>query len=86
MKYPKFTGDEPCTQVGAEHFFLPEGQPGWMNLDRMRALCGSCVMQADCLEWAVQHEHHGFWGGTTEHERVKIRKARNILLRDSRAA
>lgn len=86
MTYPKFTGTEPCTQVGWEHFYLRDGSTGWTNLNQMRSLCAGCDMQVDCLEYALTNEHYGFWAGTTEKERERIRKSRKLLTRTERVA
>lgn len=86
MTYPKFTGTEPCTQVGWEHFYLQDGSSGWTNLNKMRALCAGCPMQVECLEYALEHERYGFWAGTTENERARIRKSRTLMARKERVA
>ncbi len=40
---------------------------------RAKAICDSCLVQADCLEHAiVQREQHGIWGGMTESERRSL--------------
>lgn len=43
-------------------------------------ICNSCPVQAECLDWAVRHEAHGYWAGTMPAERQWIRRQRNILL------
>jgi hypothetical protein len=54
----------------------------WVGDSRMssyaaqRALCDICPVQRDCLEYALAHPALvGCWGGTTEHERRKLRAA-----------
>lgn len=39
----------------------------------MRAICAACPVIAPCLEEALRHDEHGFWGGLTEAERAQIR-------------
>jgi WhiB family redox-sensing transcriptional regulator len=39
------------------------------------AVCAVCPVQAECLE-AGLHERHGIWGGTSERERVRLRRFR----------
>lgn len=33
------------------------------------ALCSRCPVRQQCLEWAVQDDAHGFWGGTSRRQR-----------------
>lgn len=42
------------------------------------AVCWSCGVRRQCLEWAVAVGESGIWGATTEAERRKIRRARNL--------
>jgi WhiB family transcriptional regulator, redox-sensing transcriptional regulator len=42
-----------------------------------KAICGACVVRAQCLEYALETpEHHGIWGGYSERERQGIRRDR----------
>ena len=37
---------------------------------RAKAICASCAVRADCLDYALRiREPHGVWGGLTEAER-----------------
>jgi WhiB family redox-sensing transcriptional regulator len=45
---------------------------------RAKAICGTCCVRKDCLEYALRiREPHGIWGGLNELER------RAMLARDS---
>ncbi|MGH8988615.1 MAG: WhiB family transcriptional regulator [Acidimicrobiales bacterium] len=36
-------------------------------------MCASCVVRADCLEYAISiREPHGIWGGLNEVERKQL--------------
>ncbi len=40
---------------------------------RAKAICASCVVQIDCLAYAVSiREQHGIWGGLSEIERREL--------------
>ena len=43
---------------------------------RLRALCASCPVSKDCREYAVASGCEGWWGGTTEAQRERLRKKR----------
>ena len=37
---------------------------------RAKEICSGCVVQRDCLEYAIRiREPHGIWGGLNENER-----------------
>ena len=77
MRYPQFTGTEPCTEVGTNLFFAEEGETGRRDLAHIKALCATCPMQAACLEWALAYpEPFGIWGGLTTQERSRLRRSR----------
>jgi hypothetical protein len=35
-------------------------------------ICAECSVIDECLNYAIDHEEHGVWGGTTERERHKM--------------
>ena len=44
---------------------------------RAKAICSSCVVQHDCLEYAIRiREPHGIWGGLNENERKQVLQRR----------
>ena len=75
-----------CRDTDPDLFF-PVGTTG-IALDQIaaaKAVCRSCEAQAECLEFALAtNQESGVWGGTSEEERRKLRKA--WLARRRRAA
>lgn len=59
--------------------FFPAGETG-LALDQAKAakaVCQQCPVRAECLEFAlVSNQEAGVWGGVTEVERRKLRRAR----------
>lgn len=44
-----------------------------------RAICSSCPVRVDCLEWALSNgEGHGVWGGASERVRRHLRRHLNL--------
>ena len=43
--------------------FYPTAPPSGAWRRAIETICGACPVQAECREWAVQHERIGFWGG-----------------------
>jgi WhiB family redox-sensing transcriptional regulator len=44
--------------------------------------CASCPVLAECREWAIHHEDHGYWAGMSERARRKLRRVLKITLDD----
>ena len=62
-----------CAQTDPEAFF-PE--KGGSTRDAKR-VCEACVVKDQCLEYAMENdERFGIWGGLSERERRRLRRAR----------
>jgi WhiB family redox-sensing transcriptional regulator len=45
---------------------------------RAKAVCATCPVRVECLEYAIRiHETHGIWGGLSEIERRLLVRQRN---------
>ena len=45
--------------------------------DRARQICHACPVIQQCLEYSIEHNEFGFWGGQSEVERFQhVRKKR----------
>ncbi|GAA3784250.1 WhiB family transcriptional regulator [Micrococcus endophyticus] len=65
--------DALCAQTDPEAFF-PE--KGGSTRDAKR-VCEACVVKDQCLEYAMENdERFGIWGGLSERERRRLRRAR----------
>lgn len=67
-----------CRDVDPD-FFFPVGStgPALAQIQAAKAICGTCAVQEDCLEWSlVTGQDAGIWGGSTEEERREMRRAR----------
>jgi WhiB family redox-sensing transcriptional regulator len=61
-----------CRTLDTGLFFPERGG----STKEAKAVCAGCIVSEDCLEYAVVHERDGIWGGTSERERQRIRRAR----------
>ncbi len=82
MSQPRFGGEayfgRNCLGVDAELFF-PEGSDSPEESERAKAVCSGCVVRDACLEYAIVNViRQGVWGGTSEKERRRIRRARRL--------
>ena len=61
-----------CAQTDPEAFFPEKGG----STREAKRVCTSCDVRADCLEYALAHdERFGIWGGLSERERRKLKRA-----------
>lgn len=64
-----------CLGVEPELFYPQKGD----SLEPAKRICASCPVQRDCLQYALEHnERYGIWGGTSERERRRLRRARRL--------
>jgi WhiB family redox-sensing transcriptional regulator len=62
-----------CLGAGPQLFFPERGA----STREAKAVCRNCQVRQECLEFALRHgEKFGIWGGYSERERRKIKKAR----------
>lgn len=84
IKRPKYTGEEPCAQIGLNQFFYEELEMNDYQIkvhkDKLKLICSSCPIFNDCLEYAIKHEGYGYWAGTTPKDRLEARRKRGIIL------
>lgn len=70
-----------CMGVDPELFFPQRGS----STREAKQVCRGCVVQEDCLEYAIANgEKFGIWGGLSERERRRVRRAR--VLTEPRAS
>ncbi|NUS72404.1 MAG: WhiB family transcriptional regulator [Corynebacteriales bacterium] len=61
-----------CSQTDPEAFFPEKGG----STREAKRICTGCEVRAECLEYALAHdERFGIWGGLSERERRKLKKA-----------
>lgn len=66
-----------CQDTDPDLFF-PVGTtgPAIEQIDSAKAVCDTCASKAPCLEFAMMtNQDSGVWGGTSEEERRKLRRA-----------
>lgn len=65
-----------CAGVDPELFFPSRGRGPSSGVPAQR-ICRRCPVQLECLQYAITHPdgQYGTWGGATETELKKLRKA-----------
>lgn len=72
-----------CRDTDPDLFF-PVGTtgPAIEQIATAKLVCGECLVQAECLEYAIStNQDSGIWGGTSEEERRQMRRARQARQR-----
>lgn len=66
-----------CQDAADPDLHFPGGRedsPAYrVQAEAARRVCGTCPVKTACLAWALTHEQHGIWGGTTPGERQELR-------------
>ena len=72
-----------CLGVDPDLFFPERGA----STREAKEVCRGCVVREECLEFALANgEKFGIWGGMSERERRRIRRARAVARRAAAAA
>jgi WhiB family redox-sensing transcriptional regulator len=67
-----------CLGVDPDLFFPERGA----STREAKGVCRGCEVQDECLEYALAHgEKFGIWGGLSERERRRVRRARAMERR-----
>jgi len=62
-----------CKGINFKMFFIEDAGDARETNPHLRRICKDCPIYAECLEYALENEHHGFWGGLTATERKQMR-------------
>lgn len=70
-----------CIGQPLEKFIEPDAERGSRQRltqpsSDVKAMCGTCPVEGDCLSWALRHDEHGIWGGLTRDQREALSKSR----------
>ena len=57
-------------------FIFWPGKGDNRTLAAAKAVCLTCTVAQDCLDWALINDEHGVWGGTSSKQRRDIRNGR----------
>lgn len=81
----EWMGEAACAAPGVDPEWFFPSDPGLAG-NRAKAVCKGCPVQAQCLETALLEPIQGIWGGTSESQRVAMRRERGIRLPSGWAA
>ena len=71
--YPVWDGVPACSGTDTESWFTPDKSAMYKEIGLLRRICGGCEVRVQCLDYALKHDVHGYWGNTTPRERQRLR-------------
>ncbi len=72
-----------CMGVDPDLFFPERGA----STREAKEVCRGCVVREECLEYALENsEKFGIWGGMSERERRRLRRAHTLARRNEAAS
>lgn len=64
----------PCTNF-PDLFYGDRGESGFNDIRAAKKLCGTCPIQLQCAQYAIEaNEEFGVWGGLSTLDRKNLRK------------
>jgi WhiB family redox-sensing transcriptional regulator len=70
-----------CAKTNPDLFFPPRGVGRRSkHAQAAKEICAGCPVRRDCLQWALDNDEVGIWGGLTQRERVVFRHGGNLRL------
>lgn len=74
-----FTDQANCIGIDVDMFFTKEGTSTFQEEKLLKRTCAACPVQSECLDYALNHAVLGWWGGTSEIQRKRLRQKLNII-------
>ena len=71
-----------CTGEAPDIFFPARGDPG----TQARKICAACPVRRDCLEYAMEADEFGVWGGLDQQERRNLKRKKRRRAAANRTA
>lgn len=89
LREPKNYENPLCAQTSPRFFFLDDADDDTIPQEIFQStyaeaitICKMCEHRAECAEWGIRHETHGFWGGLNPKQRRDIRRSRRIAVQN----
>lgn len=74
-----------CREADPELFFNESrGRPSDADIWEAKLVCSGCPEALKCLQWALDNDEQGVWGGTTDEERRKVGRKQKMTREQRR--
>jgi len=67
-------GDARCRGLALDLFFPERGE----TTKKVKGICEPCKVKTECLDYAIENERFGIWGGMSEQERRGVRRKKEL--------
>jgi hypothetical protein len=74
-KYPDFWSKGTANCTAYPDLMFPEGYNSHPRELKATEVCNGCPYIKECLQFALENDEWGVWGGMTRHQRRPLRKA-----------
>ena len=74
-----FINQANCEGIDVNMFFTEEGSSTFPEENFLKRTCAACPAKTECLDYALKNAVLGWWGGTSEYQRKRLRKQLNII-------
>lgn len=75
LSAPAWHAEAACAGTDTEAFY------DLADVDGALAICEGCAAREPCLQWALDHDEAGVWGGTTDRDRDRLRRGEPLVER-----
>lgn len=77
--YPDFWSEGAAFCTADPDSLFPEGYNSHARELLATKVCQGCPYIRECLQFALENDEWGVWGGTTRHQRKPMRKAMGFI-------
>jgi WhiB family redox-sensing transcriptional regulator len=71
-----------CRNVETATFYPEKHESALIQkMKTARQVCGECDVRKECLDYALEYEPLGFWGGMSEKDRKAYRRENRVHVR-----
>ena len=71
-----------CANLDVNDFFTQDNKKIYDNAPYLIKVCNNCDVKKACLTYALHNNVQGWWGGTSDIQRIKMRRALRIQARE----
>lgn len=71
-----------CKGLDTQQFFTQDNKKIYDNAPYLVRVCDNCEVKKACLSYALYNNVQGWWGGTSDMQRIRMRKAFKIQAQD----
>lgn len=71
-----------CQGIDTEQFFTQYKKKIYDNALFLTRVCDNCEVKKACLNYALHNDVQGWWGGTSDMQRIKMRRALKIQAKN----